>query len=483
MVWLNECLRGHEKCRADEDSGFQPPRLVSVSEKAIHLVDSAVAGRYATLSYCWGSNPTHLTLTAEKLDSFRGEICSEKLPQTFRDAIAFTRALGISYIWIDALCILQTGERSAEDWQNHLTLMASIYANGVVNLSASSSQDAHGGLGVPSGPFHHPPILSVRDENRHEKEQFMLVDLYRSKRTSSESPIIDTRGWVTQERILSPRVIDFTAGKVFWQCLQGTASELCPYGRPYTNTDFSWRPLLSGGVPVETWHAIVEEYSKRKLTIPSDKFPAIAGIAAKFADIRKDEYFAGHFSSTLPQSLLWSRSHGYVKRVEGAYVAPSWSWASIAGQIDAGPRGYFGDERAVAKVKEIGVGLEDPRNRFGQITSGSIVLEGPLLENQQFENQQYDYVTQELGKTPVWWQPAEGKMIRELSSRTNIALDVARDTLDVRALSLFCITPTKGLVLVKLDRNTYERVGIYKGPFGYRLKIANRRPWQKVKIV
>ena len=146
------------------------PRLVSVSENLIHLVDSAVTGRYATLSYCWGPNPTHLTLTTENLNSFREEIRSEQLLQTFRDAIAFTRALGISYIWIDALCILQTGEISTEDWQNHLTLMASIYANGVVNLSASSSQDAHGGLGVPCGLVDHPPFLSVHVENKHEKE-------------------------------------------------------------------------------------------------------------------------------------------------------------------------------------------------------------------------------------------------------------------------------------------------------------------------
>ena len=193
VAWLNGCLRGHENCRAEE-SGFQPPRLISVSDNTINLVDSAAAGRYATLSYCWGPNPTHLTLTAETLDSFRGEIRSEQLPQTFRDAIAFTRALGISYIWIDALCILQPGESSTEDWQNHLTLMASIYANGVVNLSASSSHNAHGGLGVPSRPFFHPPVLSVQADDRYKKEQFMLVYSDRRERTSATVPIIDTRG-------------------------------------------------------------------------------------------------------------------------------------------------------------------------------------------------------------------------------------------------------------------------------------------------
>jgi hypothetical protein len=346
----------------------------------------------------------------------------------------------------------------------------------VVNLSASSSQDAHGGLGVPSGPFFHPPILSVHVQNRHEKEQFMLVDFDRHERTSAESPIIDTRGWVAQERILSPRVIDFTAGKVFWQCLQAEASELLPYGRPYGRYDsaFIWRPLVSGGVPGKTWQSIVEDYSKRKLTNPSDKFPAIAGIAAKFADFRKDEYFAGHFSSTLPKSLLWIRSWRYVKRAEGAYVAPFWSWASMAGQVNAGPK----DEGAVAEVKKIEVVLKDPQNRFGQITSGSIVLEGPFLEDQQF-----DYVPQKPGQTPVWWQSVEGKIIPGLSSRTEVALDVAKDTLDGRALSFFCITPTRGLVLVQLDRNTYERVGIYNDQYNQRLEIADKRPWRKVKIV
>ena len=257
------------------------------------------------------------------------------------------------------------------------------------------------------------------------------------------------------------------------------AGESNPYGRPYDEFDsaFSWRPLVSGRVPGKTWESIVQDYSKRELTNPSDKLAAIAGIAAKFADFQKDKYFAGHFSSTLPQSLLWNRSYVCAKRTEGAYVAPSWSWASAAEPLSEDVQ-HIEDEKAVAEVKKIEVGLKNPKNRFGQITSGSIVLEGPL-----FGNQQFDYVPAAPGQTPIRWLSATGTIIPGLSSHTQINFDVAKDTLDGRALSFFCITPTRGLVLVKLDQNTYERVGTYRGQSFERLEIADKTPWRKVKIV
>ena len=229
---------------------------------------------------------------------------------------------------------------------------------------------------------------------------------------------------------------------------------------------------------------IVEDYSKRKLTNPNDKFPAIAGIASKFADRKKDKYFAGHFSSTLPESLLWRAAYGVVKRAEDAYLAPSWSWASTAGGVKNLP--FFAGERMVAKMNRIEVGLKDPKNRFGQIISGSIVLEGPLLENQQF-----DYFKHKLRKTSVWWKLAVLEIsFRQLlvSSRTEITLDFAGDILDGCALSFFGISQTKGRVLVELGRNTgtYERVGVYTtdiDPSDPLLETADQRPWRKVKIV
>lgn len=45
-----------------------------------------------------------------------------QLPKTFRDAMQISMCLGISYLWIDSLCILQD---SAADWLRESALMHS----------------------------------------------------------------------------------------------------------------------------------------------------------------------------------------------------------------------------------------------------------------------------------------------------------------------------------------------------------------------
>jgi hypothetical protein len=48
------------------------------------------------------------------------------LCKTYKDAIALTHALGISFLWIDSLCIIQD---DAADWEAESGNMASIYEN------------------------------------------------------------------------------------------------------------------------------------------------------------------------------------------------------------------------------------------------------------------------------------------------------------------------------------------------------------------
>lgn len=42
------------------------------------------------------------------------------LPATFQDAVDFTRRLGLQYIWIDSICIIQGDEA---DWARESSLM------------------------------------------------------------------------------------------------------------------------------------------------------------------------------------------------------------------------------------------------------------------------------------------------------------------------------------------------------------------------
>jgi Heterokaryon incompatibility protein (HET) len=79
--------------------------------------------RYVALSYCWGKNPNHLLLTSQNIEDLCKGVEVSTLDKTFREAIEFTTRLGLEYIWIDALCILQRGEGCDEDWNRHVRLM------------------------------------------------------------------------------------------------------------------------------------------------------------------------------------------------------------------------------------------------------------------------------------------------------------------------------------------------------------------------
>jgi hypothetical protein len=74
---------------------------------------------------------------------FEAGINIHTMPKTFQDAVKVTRALGISYIWIDSLCIVQD---SSEDWLKESQQMESVYSNSYCNIAATKSADSDGGL-------------------------------------------------------------------------------------------------------------------------------------------------------------------------------------------------------------------------------------------------------------------------------------------------------------------------------------------------
>jgi hypothetical protein len=157
LEWLQTCRDNHVQCEAIDETrqpGYYPSRLLDVGTLKSNIlrlvmmeVEPPAQGQsYATLSHCWG-NVSFVQLTAENMISLNVEIPPESLPQTFTDAILTSRRLRIRYLWIDSLCILQSGTGSSEDWQFHVGKMDVIYANCLLNLSiARASNPEHGAL-------------------------------------------------------------------------------------------------------------------------------------------------------------------------------------------------------------------------------------------------------------------------------------------------------------------------------------------------
>lgn len=104
--------------------------------------------RYLTLSHCWRK------LEIFKLLDFNIEELLESLPlerltPLFRDAIELTCRLGIKYICVDSLYIIQD---SKEDWALESATMGGVYKHCWYNICATGLSDGYAGLLVERDP-------------------------------------------------------------------------------------------------------------------------------------------------------------------------------------------------------------------------------------------------------------------------------------------------------------------------------------------
>ena len=118
---LRNCLQNHNFCGAKiSHVPWRPTRLLKLdhpSKNQIALLNHLEAfdedfSNYITLSHCWGQGEL-IQLTSLTYPSLAKGFYVNALPRTFQDAIKITRSLGVSFIWIDSLCIFQD---SKEDW-------------------------------------------------------------------------------------------------------------------------------------------------------------------------------------------------------------------------------------------------------------------------------------------------------------------------------------------------------------------------------
>ena len=147
--WLGTCTSKHFTCSKDEaemrtrvlfvGDNKHPPRLVATEGKR---------GKYTALTWCWGTEPTLRTIEIS-LHEHEREIPWSRLPYLFRDAAVIIRKLGIDYLWIDALCIIQDSD---VDWIREATKMTQGYRNAHLTIAAAACHNAFHSLSG-NGPF------------------------------------------------------------------------------------------------------------------------------------------------------------------------------------------------------------------------------------------------------------------------------------------------------------------------------------------
>jgi hypothetical protein len=352
--------------------------------------------RYATLSHRWGSDSV-LCLTTSNMEAFKMGLALSTLSPTFQYAVATTKDLGIRYLWIDSLCIVQD---SMEDWRSESGLMSSVYGHSMLTIAILSIKTQVGRL---SDDLSNVSSLicqikarwtDVASEDCYIFEDSMWQDCV------SFAPL-NRRAWVLQERILSKRILYVHETQYFWECHQQTACEVFPVQMPpqmrCTPGKISHkeaRPNIEQIVvdhhdykqdPYFFWKRVVEKYTLCELTRAEDKLIAVSGLAQRVAAITNDSYLAGLWARHLEVQLMWqvqdpptAKFPVPVSPEDSCYRAPSWSWASVDGNVlmrtpETDEDNLTLIEIASADVKTI---MED---RTGQVQNGFITVTGVLI--------------------------------------------------------------------------------------------------------
>ncbi|KAH8667589.1 heterokaryon incompatibility protein-domain-containing protein [Tricladium varicosporioides] len=451
--WMTACRANHNAC--NKRLPILPSRILDVASVdktgEIYLVNSSgKRSEYVTLSHCWGKNPNIITTTTHNIAQMESGIALPELSQTFQDAIRITNALKIRYIWIDSLCILQDCKT---DWERHSSQMADIYSNSILNIAATSSPNGEGGLfnqrWTPGNSSQHSiQSFEVPGSQDFGSLHYIRYSLIRAHQdlafnqvynfacdTVTSAPLL-TRGWVLQERLLSPRTVNFHTSEMTWDCESQFTCECGVFEidpcLPRTHLGkhqwLSKRSLTEAAATkavqriMYRWHQLIEQYSTLHLTKDTDVLPAFSGVASHFGKLLESaekhcdygskspswltyqktrmeakpppQYLAGLWRECLWRNLLWYVHATETTKRTDFYRAPTWSWASIDFHSSLlGPQGGCSEEHD-ASIKYIhGSFDEEPHfqviyaecsvpgnNKFGEVSGGSLHVRGWILE-------------------------------------------------------------------------------------------------------
>lgn len=396
----------------------------------VRLIETAKTrpdGPYIALSHRWAKEERLMT-TSGNYTQMRREIDLNRLPLTFQQAITVARGLCIRYLWIDSLCIIQGDE---VDWMREVKQMGRVFSNSTLTLSATA-----GGGQLMQKRDHRliNPCVRLAQWKGRTPKQYIVTDFRFWDERVYRSPT-NTRCWITQERWLSPCVLHFAFDQLLWECRELDASETFWGGLPQAtrtnkHTGFKQKhepdkallKTLTKEVGVNDaaaianrhcrwndWGKVLETYCRTETTELKDRMLGLSTIAEQFAEDLEDVNVAGLWRKTIPGDMLWHvyksrRSNWLSNRLDATathsdwwailrgdnspaisdsvrpqeYLAPSWSWASVLGDIEPGEFLLSGKDEAMIDVLDAWVEWIDPRQPARGLKGGSLRLRGRL---------------------------------------------------------------------------------------------------------
>ena len=343
--WIEYCDNFHEKCRlylhGAPRSDVMPAFLIDVKQLCIAPCSSTQT-KYATLSYVWGQVTGTLESRSSNLQNLcrHGSLSSEDsvalIPRTIGDAIKLCQLIGIDFLWVDRLCIVQDDENMVHD---QIGVMGEIFKNSYLTIICADGGDVNYGLpGVDDTSRKYEPNLTLRFSS---SIQFSVL-----KYKESETSPYHQRAWTFQERMLSSRTLVFHDKTVYWECLSCSIQETCSAD---DDGEWSFSPgqsmrshrgrtqefpafaipesLVLNERPIPDLKAywdLVRGYSKRSLSYQTDAEKAFGAVIQEFSRAFDGGFFYGIPTLIFDHCLFWSFASGSVPKRREEF--PSWSW-------------------------------------------------------------------------------------------------------------------------------------------------------------
>ncbi|KAJ4138810.1 hypothetical protein NW768_002683 [Fusarium equiseti] len=379
LRWIQNCRDTHSQCRqTDVQSKINclPTRLVNVGthhdEQPLRLFipgqdQDSESLEYAALSYAWGPVSNHsFKTTFANLEARIKGLPFSQLPRTIQDAIILTRKLGFKYLWVDALCILQSegpdDTNHKEDWSREATRFGYYYQNATVTLSATGAKSSDEGLFLPrpAQAFELEPVILRRKSPGGETRDISILPKVPSWISEIKGAPLYERGWAIQERMLSTRVVHFANNMVVWECHECRATEIDHDGLSLKDRDSvmvyedvsDFMPVFrnlqrqgkGASQVIREWYSFIEGYTSAKFTFAGDRLPALSGISALIQKYIPQKYGAGLWQSAVSEGLAWLREEDSTvntthlanssgNREDFQLRLPSWSWATSRGPV------------------------------------------------------------------------------------------------------------------------------------------------------
>ncbi|KAJ0114434.1 hypothetical protein J7T55_010823 [Diaporthe amygdali] len=264
--WISECNSEHDHAK---DMVHHLASPLPQGFMVIDVVNGCVVNappecHYIALSYVWGQlHNDDVIATSKTLESLRQQhsLGQRNLPATIWDSMTVCQALGVQFLWVDRLCIIQDGEAQKME---QIRAMDAIYSRAAFTICAASSSSSDSGL------------HGAKDTPRtffqgHVKINDFEVRVRLPDNFASRSQTWWKRAWTCQELFLSSRKLIVSPWQISFHCPRNIEFE-------EGTTGFGGGLFSAKSSAFETYMDFISQYNQRELTIKEDIFNAFQGL-------------------------------------------------------------------------------------------------------------------------------------------------------------------------------------------------------------